>query len=101
MLLVPTTIKESGIHGFGLFAAADIPKGTVIWTFKEGFDTVIPASLLFEFPDCTQAYIKTYGYRDRLHPTAYVMCNDDSRFMNHSEPSNTDNTSGTTWSAHS
>lgn len=94
MLLVPTFVKESGIHGLGVFAAEDIPKGTVIWRFQEGFDTVIPAIALADFPECTRAFIKKYGYRDRAHPDGYVMCNDDSRFMNHAVPSNTDNHSG-------
>ncbi len=92
MLLVSTELRPSGIHGLGLFALEDIPKGTVIWRFQVGFDTVISLELLATLPPCQQTFVRHYGYLSAQRPNAYVMCNDDSRFMNHTEPSNTDNT---------
>ncbi len=38
MLLVKTQLKNSRIHGVGIFADEDIPKGTAIWRDYEGFD---------------------------------------------------------------
>jgi len=94
MLMVPTEVRSSNIHGLGVFALTNIPKGTLIWTFREGFDNVIPTETLRTFPECIQIFIRKYGYRDNRHPDGYVMCNDDARFMNHAVPSNTDNCSG-------
>ena len=33
MLLVPTRLAQSAIHGLGVFAVAPIAKGTAIWRF--------------------------------------------------------------------
>ena len=38
MLYVKTKIRLSKVHGIGLFADENIPKGTVIWRFTPGFD---------------------------------------------------------------
>ena len=37
-MTVKTIIKESDIHGIGLFADEFIPKGTKIWEFTPNFD---------------------------------------------------------------
>jgi len=41
MLQVKTYVKESKIHGNGLFAKEFIPKGTIIWKFDSRLDTKI------------------------------------------------------------
>ena len=38
MYLVKTYLDKSGIHGMGVFAGEDIPKGTIVWDFVEGVD---------------------------------------------------------------
>lgn len=38
MLCVETEVKPSKIHGYGVFAKNDIPKGTIVWETKTGFD---------------------------------------------------------------
>lgn len=38
MYLVPVEVKNSLIHGKGVFATADIPKDTVVWKFKKDHD---------------------------------------------------------------
>jgi SET domain-containing protein len=89
MLVVATELKHSPINGFGLFAAEDIPAGTVIWREEPGFDTRIPMEKLATLPAPAVAFVKHFGYRSPDHPTEYLVCNDDSRFMNHAVPSNT------------
>jgi SET domain-containing protein len=36
MLLVPTRLAQSRIHGIGVFALAPIAKGTPVWRFRQG-----------------------------------------------------------------
>ena len=38
MFRVATVVSRSTIHGFGVFAAAAIPRGTIVWEFDEGAD---------------------------------------------------------------
>lgn len=46
MLLVPTFLSQSPIHGLGLFAAEPVSQGAVVWKFAPGFDlTVAPGQL--------------------------------------------------------
>lgn len=38
MVIIPTYIAPSLIHGFGCFAGKNINKGEMIWIFIKGFD---------------------------------------------------------------
>lgn len=38
MYLVPVEIKDSAIHGRGVFAKVKITKGSVVWKYKKGHD---------------------------------------------------------------
>lgn len=38
MLLIPTFLAPSKIHGIGLFTSGDIKKGTIIWKFDHRVD---------------------------------------------------------------
>ena len=52
MLRVKTYLATSSIPGagLGLFAAEDIPAGTVIWRFDEGWDLLRREANLAEMP---------------------------------------------------
>lgn len=85
MLLVKTKIKESPIHGIGLFADEFIPKGTVI--FKESF---------FTKKFTTDEYNKLLQLqKDFINHYCYFLggvwrCSlDNDRFMNHNDNPNT------------
>ncbi|TSC60821.1 MAG: Nuclear protein SET [Candidatus Peregrinibacteria bacterium Greene0416_62] len=84
MLLCKTTLGKSPIHGIGVFAAHDIPKGMVIWEFTRGIDQEIPAASIEKLPALAQACIRKYAYR-KPDSDIYVLCGDDTRFFNHSE----------------
>ncbi len=87
MLTVETYLSKSQIHGFGLFAATAIKKGTTIWTFKEGFDILLTDDQFLKLPDLTRDYIMHYSYYDdRL--SCHVICGDNARFFNKSETPN-------------
>lgn len=88
MLLIKARAGPSKIHGLGLIAKEFIPKGTVMWKFKAGFDVEIPESLLPELSPNAQDQIEYYAYFHEELRT-YVLSSDDDRFTNHSDDPNT------------
>ncbi len=84
MLLVRTQIRQSTIHGLGLFAIEKIQKGAVIWVFNPDIDTIHTDEDLSKLASACREQIRKYAYFDTFFG-AYVLCGDDSRFMNHSE----------------
>ena len=88
MLTVKTFLKKSSIHGLGLFAGEDIPKGRIVWKFVKGFDIVVKQGYINKLPRHTQEWVHKYGYLDNKKG-GYVICLDDARFFNHSNNPNT------------
>lgn len=87
MLLVKTRINKSQIHGFGLFAAEPIARGTPIWRFTPGFDLDLDPAALSSQPAAFREMLLHYGYIDsRIN--RYILCCDDARFINHSDTPN-------------
>lgn len=86
MLTVKTYVAPSNIHGFGLFAGEDIPKGTVIWKFHPNIDYRFSGK---EFAEILKN-IDDYGLKHLLN-TCYksddyfYYVTDDARFINHNE----------------
>jgi SET domain-containing protein len=83
MLLVKTKLQQSPIHGIGLFADEFIPKGTTTWRFEPAIDLAFTHEDIEKMPDLARTWIRNYIYFDRLLDK-YVLCADDTRFMNHS-----------------
>ena len=90
MNLVKTVVKESKIHGKGVFADENIKKGAVVWKFVEGFD-------ISETPE---EYAKRPQEElDHLYHTSYLSpwtgmrvsppIGDSSDYTNHSFDNNT------------
>lgn len=87
VLLIPTYLAQSPIHGLGLFAGEAIPQGTPIWEFTPGFDLDLSEALLQALPQISQRAMRHYGYIDpRLQ--RFILCADDYRFANHSATPN-------------
>lgn len=91
MLLVRAKVKPSDIHGLGLFAAEDIPKGTVVWIYDPRHDqrfftqsVLDPGNKTYP-PQFKEALLK-YGYINRLNQSETILCCDDARFMNFATP---------------
>ena len=89
MLLVPTTLKESAIHGIGLFAAEPIKKGTIIWRLDRPIDQFLDDVDLARISEAARQMMFKYSYLDPVLKKR-VLCGDDARFMNHSESPNCD-----------
>jgi uncharacterized protein len=83
MLLVPTRLAQSPIHGFGVFAAVPIRQGAPVWRFAPGLDMAFDASIVETLPPHVQTFFSHYGYLDR-NVGRIILCFDDARFVNHS-----------------
>ena len=87
MLLVPTRLAQSPIHGFGVYAAGLIPKGTPVWRFERGLDMEFDPGIVETLPEHVRTFFSHYGYLDR-HVKRIILCFDDARFVNHSDAPN-------------
>lgn len=87
MLLVKTKIEPSKVHGIGLFADQFIPKGTPIWEFTPGLDIKMTEDELQKLSEPSREQYVNYCYHS-LVDNSYVLCFDDSRFINHSKNPN-------------
>jgi SET domain-containing protein len=84
--MLKVKIKNSGIHGLGLFADKFIPKGTIVWKRDFVLDISIPKKEVVYFDEVEKNSILHYSYLD--FNDNYVLCADDARFMNHSDNPN-------------
>lgn len=89
MLLIPTRLAPSNIHGLGVFATEPVAKGTPVWRFVKGFDMEYEPKILDTLPEHVRTFFSHYGYVDR-HLNRIIMCIDDGRFVNHSSTPNLD-----------
>ena len=90
MLLVSTYVAASEIEGVGVFAAAPIKKGELIWRLNPDFDRLIPADTYEDMPETMRELIDRYAYPSPDKPGYLVYEVDNGRFMNHSDTPNTD-----------
>ncbi|TGK11793.1 SET domain-containing protein [Leptospira fletcheri] len=86
MLKVPTYVAESPIGGLGLFAGRDIEPGELIWEYHPKTVWILTEEEVASFPARLKESIFTYSY---LYEGKWFFCVDNSRFMNHSDDSNT------------
>ena len=81
MFLIHYRIRPSKIHGLGVFTAEFIPKGTVVWHYKEPTDYRIPLT------ESRDQFSLTYGYIP--HGKDFVeIPGDGAIFVNHSAEAN-------------
>jgi SET domain-containing protein len=83
MLTVKTFIGKSSIQGTGLFLAEPVKEGTVTWIFDPSVDVLLDPLIVDLFSEEERAFVERYGYLSRVSGL-YVLCGDDSKFMNHS-----------------
>lgn len=88
MLRIPTRLAPSRIPGagLGLFCAAPVRKGTLVWRLDPGLDLVLP-----ELPEdpVLRRFVEVYGYEPLDDPLRWIVCLDDARFINHADAPNT------------
>ena len=84
MLLIETELRNSEIHGIGLFCREAIPKGTKVWTFNPLFDLVLDEDYVRSLPAPAVNFVWRYAYRSR-ETRQFIVNLDLSRHMNHSD----------------
>ncbi len=86
--VVPNRVGPSRIEGIGAFAVEDIPKGTVVWRFDPAIDRLYDPAELAGLHPVARDFLMRYAY---LHAKTgkYVLCCDNSRFVNHADDPNT------------
>ncbi len=87
MLLVPTKLGPSSIHGIGIFAAAPIAKGTVVWKLNPVIDVCLSEPAIQDLSEPARKQVKSYVYLDN-RTGERILCGDDARFFNHAENPN-------------
>lgn len=88
MILVPTHVAPSGIHGNGLFADASIARGTPIYRFLPGFDQVFTTEQWAALPEPARSFTRHFSYL-RRDAGELILSGDHARFMNHTDLPNT------------
>src|SRR4051812_20328962 len=91
MMLVPTYVAASAIHGLGLFAAQPIAAGTVVWRFAPGLDQIIAPERVGELPAHAREFLERYAFESAFFPGGLLLSFDDTRFINHDDDPNIDN----------
>ena len=88
MLMVETELRESSIHGIGVFLTQPVHAGDLIWRFDSRIDRVFYDAELREMPEQLQRFLRTYS---TLHGdlNLWVLCGDNGRHFNHSDTPNT------------
>lgn len=67
--------------GYGVFATAFIPRGTILWVL-DYFDRILSPAEVRALPAAPRAVVERYSYVDP--DGSYVFCWDFGRYMNHS-----------------
>jgi len=87
MYVVDVEVKESNIHGMGVFAKDNIGKGTIVWQFTSGHDQRISKDEFDKLPDKAELVHVAY-----LSPASgqmvYPPKGDPACYTNHSPNNN-------------
>mgnify|MGYP001561549977 CR=1 FL=1 len=88
MLLFDTELRESKIHGIGVFLLEPVKEGATIWRFDSRIDRIYSDHEIMEMPSRLRQFLRVYS---TLHAPSglWVLCGDNGRHFNHSETPNT------------
>ncbi len=86
MLTVKTYVTTSKLHGNGVYADENIPKGKIIWEYFPLIDITYTES---EWESLKKSVapesfknLQNYSYKENKE---YIICMDNAQFMNHDE----------------
>ena len=82
MFTVPTRLGPSAIHGLGVFARENVPAGATVWAETPWSLRRFTPEEVEAAPPHIQDYLRCYAY---LYEGQWLLCLDDSRFMNHAD----------------
>lgn len=89
MIIVPTYLEKSPVHGFGVFAKELIKKGTKVWEFNPIFDVRFTDAEFERLPPSVKAEIEHHLYQPEQGGVLYYEST-MGRYMNHSREPNVD-----------
>ncbi len=89
MIIVPTYLDKSPIHGFGVFASAHIPQGTAVWEFNPIFDITFSEEEFEQLPPSVKQEVEIHLYQPEEGGRLYYEST-MGRYMNHSRDPNVD-----------
>ena len=89
MIVVPTYLEKSPIHGFGVFAREFIAKGTKVWEFHPLFDLVFTEEEFENLPPSVREEIEIHLYQPEPGGKLYYEST-MGKYMNHSREPNVD-----------
>ena len=82
MIRVPCEVRKSEIHGSGVFATEALRADRVVWTYEPGMDRAIGHySVKYADPEVMR-FIKERGYINPARPEMWILCCDESQFLN-------------------
>ncbi|MDE1871351.1 MAG: SET domain-containing protein [Candidatus Micrarchaeota archaeon] len=87
MMCVKTKIRQSKIHGIGLFADQNIKKGTIVWRFTPNFDLRFTKKQIKKLPNQVQKYLEEYVWLSKKSGK-YCFSSDNGKYFNHSDSPN-------------
>ncbi|MES2356410.1 MAG: SET domain-containing protein-lysine N-methyltransferase [Pseudomonadota bacterium] len=88
MLLIPTYLARSLIDGIGAFTPLPIAKGTLLWEFNPAVDFKFTQVQFEQLPEPYRSRARVHAYID--DEGFYVLCGDNTKFLNHSNEPNCD-----------
>ena len=88
MMMIETELRQSPVHGIGVFLSQPVSAGQLLWRFDSRLDRVFSDAELQDMPERLQSYLRTYS---TLHKdlNLWVLCGDNGRHFNHSDTPNT------------
>lgn len=89
MIIVPTYLASSPIHGLGVFAREAIPKGTKVWEFHPTFDLVFSEEAFEALAPSVCAEIEIHLYQPEAGGLLYYEST-MGKYMNHTRDPNVD-----------
>jgi len=81
MMLVPTYLAPSSIHGIGLYTPFFIPADSIVWRYDEEIDWRLTPEQISLFPDSLQEQLRSWCFEEK--DGRFVLCGDNAKFMNH------------------
>lgn len=89
MIIIPTFVDRSPLHGLGVFAKSFVPKGAKVWEFHPVFDLKVSPEDFESLPDSVKEEIELHMYTPEQDGPFYYETT-SGKYMNHSRDGNVD-----------
>lgn len=89
MIIVPTYLAQSSIHGLGVFSRDAIPKGAKVWEYNPLFDLTFTEEEFEALPESVRAEVEIHLYQPEPGGLLYYEST-MGKYMNHDGEPNVD-----------